>query len=525
MTETDARRILEKRVRAAHWRLNAISLAGCWLRTLFYLAAAATLALLALKWTPWTVPALELAAWGLGLSVPASLAWFWRSRHTRRAAAILVDRRLNLKDKISSALEFSSLTPATPNEAEWRRKQILDACEPARRIDLARAFPWKAPAEAQWLWAPLAAMVLVAYAIPQWQIAAGGGRGAARAAEIDQAALEREAKALTQRRLTLEQRAEAQRMEAAAEMSREIQELAEELAKGRLEQREALSKITSLEQTWERRREQLEEMERLTGKPLPLNRLKTAGALAQSIQNGDYEQAAEELQNLQKQLKMGGPGEEGQKRLAAELKQIAAALAADLPLTKALGAAARELEAGDLENALEGIRVSEDSLKDLENMLDQIALLEEALKDLQQAKLGLLGKCKNCGGDCPGGQCQGLGRGQGTGPFREGATERTGNGMGGPNTGRGGRAQFEETETGLKSAKLEGELHNAPPSGLLEARGMPFESGSEREAGAAELGTVRAREDALTRERVPVPYRDHVHAYFNSIGGTNSQTE
>ncbi len=515
MPEQQAYKLLYNQVRGAHRRLNFILFCQQLSKSVFYSLIAITVFLIAMKFTPWSVPVGPVFAAGLLLSLPVTGYLFWRGNKSLKEAAILVDDHLRLKEKISTALELAK-QHEDGIHAEWTKAQLSDALNEVKRMKLSAAFPWQAPFEARWLWAPALALLLVGYVIPQLQLYTGG-MTIAQADELDKKAVEKEVQALIKRQLKLERREKSQQVETAAKMKKDIQELADKLSKGKMEKRDALSEISKVEKKWEEQREQMMAMQQQQTRAMPLSQMKMTSELAQSIQAGNFAKAAKKLEELQKKLKMDGLSEEAKERLAQEMKSLAQSLDADMPMGSALEQASLELNGDDLAAAMESLQMAEMSMKDLADMMKQMAMLEESLKELGECKLGLLGKCKACGsGNCKGGMCQG----SGTGPWRAGDSNKQNNGMGGPGIGQGGKAPFEETETAFNQAKLNSEFHNAPISGLLNVKGEPQAEGSTLMPQGTSIAMEQEREDAMVKERVPIPYRNKVRLYFDSLHGT-----
>ena len=435
MADAQAYHDLLRKVKRAYWRYNCVSFYTYFVQTLFFTLILTCLIVLSLKFTPWQVDNFLITFILTGLSLPMAFILFYIKTRGLDETAILVDKELHLKEKISSALEISDLSAIPVEEREWREILLHDALRSASRLDLRRAFPWKNPWAAQWLWAPLFILFLTVVALPQWDLITGQGKAEAKAEE--KKAIERQIEKMKIRQLTLEKRAQEKKMETAAKLAEEIKELANDLSKGKIEKRDALAKMSSLEQEWEKRKEELEKLQpQMKEMSMPKMKQKMTGDLASNLQKGDYKKAAEEMQKLQKKMKMGDFSPEDMERLSSELKNLAENLDPESPLAKALKNAAKNMKMGekgdkknnksnpldpsDMQDALKSLELAEMGLMDMEDMLNQMNTLDAALCDLKDSKYALAGKFgEGKIASLPGGN-EGEGEGQGSGMGPEG---------------------------------------------------------------------------------------------------------
>ncbi len=527
MTQEKAYKKLQNRIRWAHVRYCLLSFYFYFVKTAFYLLAIACSVALMLKFLPaQTNDYLVLGALA-ALAVPVSFIWYMAHRSNVEVTALLADKHLRLKEKISSALEFGHDRAADPNEQAWRLAVLNDALRELGRINLKKAFPIKNPREARWLWIPVFVLFLTVVVLPQWDYVTG--KGTAQAKAIEEKKIEKEIQKLIQRQLVLERAAkEKKAKQTANKLAKEVKDLATDLSKGKIEKRDALAKLSSLEKRWEDRKKELAETQPQLSSPLA-QKPKMTGELAQALEAGDLEKAAQALNKIQKQMKMGNLDKQGMERLSDELKDMAAAIQAELPVSKALEKASEFMKQGAMGEAMKALALAELDLDDLADLAEQIGLLDGALKDLKKSKLALagkFGKCESCGllfGDGEGfcnGSCSGNGnsRGKGgTGPWRPGDSRKQGNGMGGPGIGRGGQAQFADDDAKTHISKLKGQFGSGKTLGVLPVDGSSIKGQSVIQVNEAIVEYRQAAEEALTKERVPLPYRYQVRAYFNAL--------
>lgn len=535
MTEQDILKTIRSRVRAAHWRSQAIALWNDFLKCLFYAGVLAAVAALAMAFLPVEFDRLPVAAGLLALSVPAGLIRFSMRKRSMTATAVAADQRLKLKEKISSALEFAASDDPDETRREWKRAAMMDAYRAVQRFDARRAFPWTHPKEAGWMWAPALGLFIALFLLPQFGLLPGANEAEAKTmAEAER--IEKDLSAFLQKQ-TIEREAEEKERSEAARLNEEIQKLATKLSKGQIEKREAMASLSSMEQEWQKRRESLMERIPQVNPGADPSMKKLTGGLMKQLQNGDFESASKTMQTLQKQVKMGTLSPEDLKRLGEEMKQLSGLMDMNLPLSKLLEGLSDTLGTGDMQLTQNALKMAEGELMDINETLEQMALLEAALKDLKNAKLAMSGKqgqCKKCGslfnsdGECSG-SCSGNGNKPSpfakTGPWKAGDSRNQGAGMGGPGIGRGGNAPFAETSVQTTPEQLRSKMLNGPITGILPVDGQGVFVDATLEGGEALFEYTQAAEEALEKEQVPAMYRQPVRAYFDSLQGGSADGE
>ncbi len=536
MTDVQAVRDILKRVRQAHWRYCGVMFWNDFVRWFFYCGIAAALATFAMAFLPDSLSRLGVAAGILALSVPAAFIQFFLRSKSMTTTAVLADSRLRLKEKISSALEFGREEELDLERRQWKSAAVMDAWRAVSRVNIKAAFPWKNPREAGWLWVPVLALFLSVFVLPEFALLSGRGEAEAQTAEAKR--IEKDLTAFLQRQ-TVKRQAEEKKRTEAAKLDEQLKELATKLSKGQIDKRQALSKLSSHEQDWEKRKEELMTRMPLVNPGADPTMKKLTGGLLKQLQNADFESAAKSLQTLQKQMKLGALSNEDLERLSKELDQMSAMMDKNMPLSDMLKGAAESLNSGNLNLSQNALKLAEGEMMNLSEMLEQIAMMEAALNDLKNAKMafsGTPGKCKKCGslfknGQCSGGNCSGLGSGKGnslfagTNPWKPGYSEKFGNGMGGPGRGRGGKAPFEETQYQLTIDQLKAKLQQGPVAGVLPVDGQSIVTESNVTVEESLFEYRQAAEDALNKEPIPMAYRRHVRAYFESINPPASAAE
>jgi len=236
-------------------------------------------------------------------------------------AAFACDVHLGLKERLTTALEFSDreenpLVPAL----------IADASRHATRIRPTRDFPLRTPREL------LYAVILIAltaglYFVPPWQYVFASEEKKEELAEV-QAEAERVREIA--REITINPPAE--RNDLAQEIARELQELARDMDFGTLSRREALERLSALEEKIEQSQEGSgynELSERLDQMAQALARSGDLRQAAQALQDGDAESARQALEQLGNDLESGRVPIENLNDLADSLDQAISSLGND----------------------------------------------------------------------------------------------------------------------------------------------------------------------------------------------------
>lgn len=541
MTQEQAYAKLRRRVRNAHLRYCGLSFYFYLMRSFFYVLIVACAAASVMKLLPWNVKIYEILVplIILSLALPLAILFTWLRRGSLKNTSILADKHLHLKEKISSAMELGVLEEDSPEKKEWNAMVLQDALKSVERLNLRKAFPLSNPRELRWIWIPALTLITTIMIIPQWDYLSGKKSASAEAAEKKE--VKKELEKLMQRQLVIERKAKEKDAKIAAELSKQIKDLAADLNKGKIDKRDALSKLSSLEQEWEQKKEQMENMKKAMEEPISQGmKPKMTNELVEALEKNDFDKAAKELSKLEKNLKLGNIDEQGKKQLGDELKKMASLMNMDTPLAKALDNAGEMLQGNELNQALQPMQMAEMSLSDMKDLLDQMGLLEAALKDLKDCKLAMAGKFGKEGEGFGEGESllgKGFGKGDGdgngwgperVGPWKPGESRRQGPGMGGPGIGRGAQAPNEKTDVLFKPDKLKGMFGDAPIQSVIPIDGASLKGQSTIGINdSADLEYSQETEKAMTKERVPLPLRNQVRLYFDAqqTAGEESTSE
>src|SRR5688500_5123025 len=429
----------------------------------------------------WALP-LQRQIWdwswiGGGITAGLVMAGIWTLiiRRSRLDAAIELDRRYGLKERVSSTLALG------PEELDTEIGQALmtDAVRRVERIDVREQFQvspsWR-------ILLPLAPAIALAVMFVALDFATQRKAGATTEQAVATKRQIKVATAKLQEKLREQEKRAAELGLKDAEHLKEINKELDKLAnKSDVDRKEAMLRINNLAQEIDRRRQELGGADKMKKQ---LDKLKDvakgpADKLAESLKEGDLGKAQEEMQKLKEDLKSGKLSDEDKQKLAQQMEQMKEALkqgAADAReareklqqqiekkleegnlaeaaklqqqldemnqnaaqmeqmmenLAEKLDQAAQAMKAGDSKMAGEKLDELAQNLDQLQEQLDQIENLNEILDQLADAKNAM--KCADCGGagckacegsgegDGKSGQGEGKGKGKGKGDFAKGS--------------------------------------------------------------------------------------------------------
>jgi hypothetical protein len=368
--------LVEKKVRVIRWRLEWLNFMRRLVRVLLIVLVLATLYVTVGKFVrlPWTLDV--LAPWLAAATIPLALLWAVLTRTTVREAAILTDRQMALRERLSSTLMLGS--PQTAME----QALAADAEVHARPLLAHRVFPMPVWRDLYYLPIPVLVMIVVGLFVPQFNL------GAAKRAEADKPlptpAQQELAKRLEMFQRELEKNAKTAAPIQMRELSSEMQELLKRLQSREMTHTDVLKDLSSMS---DRLAERKAEIEKKAAAAQDLNRLRSADLtkpMADALSKGNFDKAKAELDKLAEQLNKDALSKEQRQKLAAELKGMSDALKDNSALSGALAQAAKNLDAGDVNSALKDLELSAAEMQDLADTLKQMADLDQLAKALKE---------------------------------------------------------------------------------------------------------------------------------------------
>ncbi len=535
---------LQRQVRKAQARLNAqrflIVLSWCSFATLLIAAIAIGID----KFWPFGLHAGWTMIAALAAGACGAVGWTWLHRHRHLDAAIELDRRFELKERVSSALSLTQID----RETDVGRALLADASKRAADLQVGERFLIRPN---RWSLLPLAPAVL-ALVITVFVNPLVDPQPAQATTAVSESKKRVKKSSETLRRKLEERRREAEALglEDAEQLFRDLEDGTREIEKDAgTNRRKALVKLNDLNREVERRRQKLGAGE-LKKK---LNKMNDVGQgpaekFADALQRGNLNKAIEELNKLRKQIEEGKLTEQEKKELGEQLtkmseklqdmveaqKQRAKSLEEQIKQQRAAGnkqqaeqlerqlqqlrnqqqqqeqmqkladqmaQCAQCMQQGQAQNAAAGLAAMAGELSQLQDQMDELEMLDDIMDQIADAKDSM--DCKACNGEgCA--ACRGKGQG-----------DRPGQGMG-EGHGQGDRPE-EENDTGFYDSQVKQKVGRggAVVTGMVggpNAKGEVADSVRQQYEQAATDDS-----DPLTGQRLPRGLRDHAKDYFDAL--------
>jgi hypothetical protein len=528
--------VLKQQVGRAHFRMTMERFLACLSWSCFASLLIAAVFIVVDKFKPLGV---HYAVWlgsGMGVGVLAAMICTWFTRRKDLDAAIEIDRRFGLKERVSSTLAMT----ATELESPLGRALADDAAKRVERVHVAEKFPVRLN---RWAWLPLAPAAFAFLLATFWHPAIGENPAVA---TPDQTAVKKQIKesstVLRKKLADRREQAKKEGLKDAADLFQKLEQGTKQLQQAdQADRQQAMIKLNDLAKELEKRRQEL------GGDKLKeqLNQLKNmkqgpADKLGQALKNGDMKQALNELQKLKEQLEQGKLDDQAKADLAKQmaemedkLKQLAEAhqkaqeelqkqisekraagkseeanelekqlskLADQTPqmdqlkkLSDKLGECSKCMQKGDQEGAAKSLDSMKSELSKLEDKMSEMKMLDEAMDEMAQCKDGM---------------CQGQGQGAGKG-------KKPGKGMG---AGRGEGARPEEkNKTGVFDTRVKQKIGKGAAV-VTDFVDGPNVKGKVQQEIQTQFESAKAQEtDPLSGQQLPKGYREHAKKYFDAL--------
>jgi len=491
----------------------------------------------------WTLSWLGGAVGG-GLFVALICTYFVRRQMID--AALEIDRRFGLKERVSSALSLGDQELAT----DVGQALVTDAVRRVEGLDVTEKFGLSLHWRALLPLAPaLAALGLVLVPDAQDKAKAASSVNAEIREQIKRASQE-----LKARLAKKQEKVEQTGLKDAEQIFKKLQEGLDDLAnKSDIDRQKALIKINELTKELQERRKALGDPEQMQKQFEGLKNLERGPAekVADALKNGDFEKALEQLKQLQDKLESGELTSEDKQKLAQQLQQMqqkmqemanaqreakaelerqiqqkmaegdleaAGKLQRQLDqlqqqdrqmqqmeqMANQLGEAAEALQNGDMKAAQSQLSEFADQLQQMKSEMAQLQSLDEIMDELAAAKEGMDGE-------------QSDGEGQ-FGELSSNMSDEFGMGNGFSEGPGAGYRPEQETETGIYESKLRGNPRAGEAVRVGDAIGPNKAGLSQEEIKEEILSAVANDSDPLTDQRLPKEQQDHVREYYKRLG-------
>ena len=495
-----------------------------------------------------------------GLAVAA--VWTFLTLTPAIPAALEIDRRCGLKERISSSLAMG----AADRQSEAGQALIADADARLRRAAVMERFPVRPPRH---LLLPVVPAALVLAAMFFWSpaektVAAAQGTGGTLppAPEVKKSAEDLREK-LAERR----KEAEKAGLKDATELLKKLEQGTDEL-KMQTDREKGLVKLNDLARELQERRKQLggngeslkRQMEQIQGVDQG-----PADKLAKALAKGDFEKAANELEQLKKQLadnklepakkqdlakqmeqlkqkieqlaKQSKEAQADMQKQAEQMKQAGDSNAANKMedeiqrlqqqgpqmdalqgLCNKLGQSASQMKKGQNGQAAQSMQEAMQQLQEMAQRQSELKTLDNAMQTIADARRQM--NCEKCGGqgckECQGqgdgmeGQMAGMGNGEGDKNGKPGPGLGQGPGDGARPESKGNDGRFYDSRVSQKVGKGAAQI-----TGLTE--GPNLKNRAEVEIQNAATAIEHGSTNPLSGQHLPKKQREHAQEYFDSF--------
>jgi hypothetical protein len=538
---------LKQQVAKARRRLIVEQFLGALVWSWFATLVVAAIAIGVQKWMLVNVDgwlwAVQWLSGAMAVGLLAALVWTWWVRKPELAAAIEIDRRFGLKERISSSLALSAEDLETPAG----QALVDDAQRRVDRLEVTNQFPIKMNRRA---WLPILPAVLAfALCFLSDPIEPTSADAKANTVAITKQ-INESVKPLAKKMEDRAQQAAKDGLKDAEDLFKKIEEGSRDLAKkDETDKHEALSKLNDLAQQLEQRRDKLAAGEKLKEQLAGMKSLPSGPAdkLAQDLKNGNLDKALKELEKLKEQLSQGKLDPEKQKELAnqmqamkdslqkiadahqkaqeelskkieaankagdqqtaknlqqqlAKLQQQQPQMAQMKDMASKMGQCSESMKAGDMQAAQKALAQMAGQLGEMQQEMAEMQMMSAALDELSDCKNAMA--CSNCNGE----GCE-LCRGHSGNSFSD--------------HGKANGAEGERPENVHNTKMYDDKVKQNVGKGSAAITGLvdgPNSKGQVVEEIKSQVEAAKHEEaDPLTGQRLPRSQRDHVQQYFDSF--------
>ena len=344
----------------------------------------------------------------LALAVGGLLAWLLAVIRGQGSidAAMEIDRRFGLKERVSSALALTE----EDRQSEPGQALVDDAERRVRKIDVREHFS-VSPGR-QILLPVLPAVIAVLIAVLVQPV--GPRQAQATTDPKIKKQIEKSTDGLRRKLIEKRKQAEKQDLKDAQELFKRLEEAADDLAdRTQGDRKQALVKLNDLARQIQKRRKDLGGAEQVRKQ---LNEMKgieqgPADEFVKALKDGDLKKAADELKQLKSKLAEGKMNQEEREKLANQLEQVKKKLQdladahrqAQQDLEKRIKQAQQEgrnERAAQLQEQLDKLQQQQPQMEQLDKLADKLGQCAQCMKNGQQGAAGeMLDQLQNDVGD------------------------------------------------------------------------------------------------------------------------------
>lgn len=493
---------------------------------------------------------------GLGVGFLAAAIWTLISHRSPLDAAMEIDRRFELRERVASSLSLSD----EDQSSQAGKAVVNDALRAVRRIEVDEKFRVQLGGRAWWPLVPAAIVfVLVAFVENREAVSSLDPESVAQVEKQ----VKKSAESLRKKIEEQKKQAEKDQLKEAAGLFKQIEEATKQLEEKKgLDRTKAAVTLNDLAKQLEQRRQQLGGEDKLKQQFESMKNLGAGPAekAAQAMKEGDWKKALDEVKELEKKLREGKLDAKDKEQLAKQLGEMKDKLqaAADahkqamkdlkkqieqqknqgnmakagelqkkldqlqqqMPqmdrlqqLAQQMGQMQQGLQQGDPQKAADAMAQMAQQLDQLQKDMGEMKMLDAAMNQFDMAKDAMA--CQNCAGQgCQ--ECQGKQFGMnGMNGMGQKQNGQPGMGMG------AGRGMGPRPDQPNPTKTRDTQVRQNPGRGAATFAGMvegPNVKGEVAEAIKEEMATLSAEPaDPLTHDRLPASRQEHARQYFDGL--------
>jgi hypothetical protein len=525
-------------------------LGWCWFASL--LAAAVVIG--AARFYPLGIVDWQWLAGFLAAGLIAAIAWTIWAVAPALQAALEIDHRFGLKERVSSTLAMH------PSDRQTVAGQALVADTDARlrRIAVLEKFPVRPPRHL--LLPLLPALLLAVVMIFRPPLKGSEAEATETPAAPPPLEVKKSADDLRQKLADRRKQAEKEGLKDATELLKRLEEGTKDLQK-QTQREKALVKLNDLARELQQRRQQLGGSESLKRQMEKVQDVQhgPADELAKALSKGDFQKASQALEKLQKELANSKLDSAKKEELAKQLEQLkqkidqmaqqAKAEQADLQkranqmnqagdeaaaakledeiqklqqqgpqmgalqkLANKLGQCSKQMQQGKNAQAAAAMQEALQQMQEMAQQQSELKTLDAAMEELAGARRQM--NCDQCGGKgCE--KCQGNGEGMCAGGGKGNKDGKPGQGLG-EGVGNGARPEA-KTDGKFFDSRVRQTVGKgaAQITGLTGGPNLKNQAEAEIQKAAAEI--EHGSTDPLSGQRLPKKQSEHARQYFDSF--------
>jgi len=317
--------------------INSFFIASLWT---FILGFLAILLSKLFSFNLYVITVLEIA---IVISLLYALLDFFISRISPTQIALIIDKKLGLKERISSALLLEKTDNLFIDALKNDAQQCLNSINPRE------AFAIRLSPIAKYIFIPVIISLFIYSLVPDYDLLKLGKKR--KLEEVTKSTILQEAQKLDKKGIELEKKIDNTKSPEWKKAVTELKKLSKELQNQKITRKEAMQKISELSEKLQKAKDQISSDKKLNNNINRTTDFDKLRKLSSEFKNKDYESASKTLSELSKKLanKEINPGD--LTKTAEELSRLSDLMGNENPLKESLQKTAQLLNKNELQQA------------------------------------------------------------------------------------------------------------------------------------------------------------------------------